>query len=178
MKKQPTPAAAEKKRAAQQTVAAPKKRGRPPIYGQEHKDRICEEMAIGRTLPDILRDEGMPEMRWVWRALESDEAFRLSYARAREARTELWAEGLIEIADDGRNDTYLDENGNKRTDHDVVARSRLRVDTRKWLASKLLPKVYGDRVTTELTGEGGGPVQVATVKLDALRKAASRVRGG
>jgi len=53
---------------------------------------------------------------------------------------------LLEVADDGRNDTYTDEDGNIRTDHDVIARSRLRVDTRKWLLSKALPKIYGDKI--------------------------------
>jgi hypothetical protein len=50
------------------------------------------------------------------------------------------------LRDDGTNDTYTDEDGNTRTDHDVIARSRLRVDTRKWLLSKALPKIYGDKV--------------------------------
>lgn len=159
--------------------APARKRGRPPIYGQEHKNRICAEIAVGRTLPSILRDEGMPDMRWVFQQIKDDESFYQSYTRAREARTELWAEGLIEIADDGRNDTYVDEDGIQRVDHDHIARSRLRVDTRKWLASKLLPKTYGDKVTTEVTGSDGGPVQMAVaVELPALKKALERVRGG
>lgn len=158
--------------------APARKRGRPPIYGQEHKNRICDEIAAGRTLPSILRDEGMPDMRWVFTQIKGDESFYQSYTRAREARTELWAEGLIEIADDGRNDTYVDEDGIQRVDHDHVARSRLRVDTRKWLASKLLPKTYGDKVTTEVTGSDGGPVQVAVVELPALKQALERVRSG
>lgn len=177
MKKQHTPAAAEQKRAA--TKSVPRKTGRPPIYGQKHKDRICEEMATGKTLPSILKELGMPDMSWVWRAMAADPAFRTGYARAREIRAELLVEELVTIADDGSNDTYVDENGNRRTDHDVIARSRLRVDTRKWLASKLLPKTYGDKVTTEVTGEGGGPVQVAVaVELPALKKALERVRSG
>lgn len=61
------------------------------------------------------------------------------------------ADGILEIADDGRNDTYLldEETGERGTDHDVIARSRLRVDTRKWLLSKCLPKIYGDRLEVD-----------------------------
>lgn len=35
------------------------------------------------------------------------------------------------------------EQGNRRCDAEFIARSRLRIDTRKWLASKLAPKIYG-----------------------------------
>lgn len=169
MRKQHTPAAAEQKRAA--TKSVPRKTGRPPIYGQKHKDRICAEIAAGRTLTAIMRDEGMPQVYWVFTELGRDEAFAKAYARAREIRAELLVEELVTIADDGSNDTYVDENGNRRIDHDVIARSRLRVEARKRLVSKLLPKVYGDRVTTEVTGAEGGPVQVedgSTAKLAAL----------
>ncbi len=57
-----------------------------------------------------------------------------------------WADEIVDISDDGRNDTYIDDNGNERTDNERVARSRLRVDTRKWMLSKMLPKVYGDKL--------------------------------
>ena len=103
----------------------------------------------------------MPDMSWVWRAMAADPAFRTGYARAREILAELLVEELAAIADDGSNDTYVDEEGIRCIDHDVIARSRLRVEARKRLVSKLLPKVYGDRVTTEVTGAEGGPVQVA-----------------
>ena len=51
-----------------------------------------------------------------------------------------------------------DEDGKETVDHERIARSRLRVDSRKWVASKLLPKVYGDRL--QHTGDGGGPITV------------------
>jgi hypothetical protein len=178
MKSQPTPAAAGRKKASAKKTPT-KRIGRPPVYGQEHKDRICREMAAGRTLTAIMRDEGMPQVYWVFTELQKDEAFSKAYARAREIRAEAWAEELVGIADEGKNDTYIDEQGNPRTDHDHIARSRLRVDTRKWLASKLLPKTYGERVTTEVTGADGGPVQVAVaVELPAIQRALERVRGG
>lgn len=75
------------------------------------------------------------------------------YARARESGLEVMAEDLLAIADDGTNDTYVDDQGNRRTDHDVVARSRLRVDTRKWLLSKMLPKKYGDKLDVTTQGD-------------------------
>lgn len=80
------------------------------------------------------------------------------YARTREARADKLFEDLIKIADYGVNDTYTDEEGNTRTDHDVIARSRLRVDTRKWVISKMVPKKYGDKL--ELSGDAGAPLVV------------------
>jgi hypothetical protein len=78
-------------------------------------------------------------------------AFSTPYARAMEMRADKLAEDILTIADDGRNDTYTDSDGNIRTDHDAIARSRLRVDARKWLASKLFPKRYGERVAVDQT---------------------------
>ena len=99
----------------------------------------------------------------------SKPAFSEQYARAREAQADKLAEESLQIADDGRSDTYLDAEGNEKTDNEAIQRSRLRVDTRKWLASKMAPKKYGDKVAI-----GGaddlGPVQtVAKEMTDAER---------
>lgn len=75
------------------------------------------------------------------------------YARAREARADKLAEDILTISDDGANDTMVDEHGKKVVNQDVIQRSRLRVDSRKWLASKMLPKKYGEKldVTASVT---------------------------
>jgi hypothetical protein len=54
------------------------------------------------------------------------------------------------------------------TDSGYVADKRLRVDTQKWLLSKALPKIYGDKVLNEHTGANGGPIQTAAVDLRGL----------
>lgn len=54
-----------------------------------------------------------------------------------------------DIADDGSNDTYIDDDGNVKVNHDVIQRSKLRVEQRRWHASKLRPKKYGDRIQVE-----------------------------
>jgi hypothetical protein len=51
---------------------------------------------------------------------------------------------------------------------DVIAHTRLQIDTRKWLLSKMLPKVYGDKVQQEHTGKDGGPIQMAAVNFKNL----------
>lgn len=112
----------------------------------------------------------MPGMTTVlrWLADEEKPEFRLQYAYAREAQADLLAEEILEIADDGSNDTYEDADGNQRTDQDVIARSRLRVDARKWLASKMAPKRYGDKIEATHTGPNGGPIQ-ARIAVEFVR---------
>lgn len=88
--------------------------------------------------------------------------FSEQYARAHEAYADKLAEETLLIADDSSRDTYVDSEGNVKTDSEAIQRSKLRVDTRKWLASKKAPKKYGDKVTQEHTGADGGAIQVAS----------------
>lgn len=90
----------------------------------------------------------MPDKATVFRWLADSRyaTFRDQYTRARECQADYLAEEILDIADDSKNDTYIDDNGNVRTDQEVIGRSRLRVDARKWLASKMYPKKYGDKV--------------------------------
>ena len=84
---------------------------------------------------------------------DSDKDLVNAYARAREYRCEILAEDIIDIADDGTNDYYEDENGNIKTDHENINRSRLRVDARKWILSKISPKKYGNKIDLTTNGE-------------------------
>lgn len=125
---------------------------RPSEFTQETADTLCERLSEGESLRTICADEAMPGKTTVFRWLAESTAFRDQYACAREMQADKLAEEILSIADDGLNDTYEDGEGNKRTDTDVIARSKLRVDARKWLASKMAPKKYGDKVTQEHTG--------------------------
>lgn len=87
-----------------------------------------------------------------WRAQNT--LFADLYLRAKADQVETFVDEIVSISDDGINDTYIDENGNERTNHDVIARSRLRVDSRKWIAAKLAPKIYGDRSPLADSKEG------------------------
>jgi len=135
--------------------------GRPSTYTPELADLICEQIADGNSLRSICADEDMPSKTTVFRWLAADTAFRDHYARAREAQADSLADDILDIADESAHDTYIDENGNERTNTEVVARSRLRVDARKWIAAKLKPKVYGDKVSAELSGPNGGDIPVS-----------------
>lgn len=126
--------------------------GRPSGYTKEIGDEICERLSDGESLRAICRDDHMPNKSMVFRWLYEFQSFRDQYARAKEEQADTLADDILDIADDGRNDTYVDDEGNKKVDFDAIQRSRLRVDARKWIASKLKPKVYGDRIQQEISG--------------------------
>lgn len=121
--------------------------GRPSDFSAEMADRVIEGLVSGKSLRTVCAAEDMPNLSTVirWLADDSKKDFRLQYAHAREVQAEIYAAETIAIADDGSNDTYQTEDG-EAVNHDVIARSRLRVDARKWYASKLAPKKYGDKL--------------------------------
>ena len=88
----------------------------------------------------------MPSKSTMFKWLAEQPGFSDQYARAREVQADCLFDDILEIADDGRNDSYMDDGGRVRTDHDVIARSKLRVDARKWMAAKLRPRVYGEKL--------------------------------
>ncbi len=127
-------------------------KGRPSSYTPEMGDQICERLAAGESLRAICKDPEMPAERSVyyWLSDEGQKAFLQRYARAREAQTEAMAEEILEIADDATNDWMDRQNKDgsisRVVDQENIQRARLRVDTRKWMMSKLAPKKYGDRL--------------------------------
>lgn len=137
--------------------------GRPSDYTQELADLICEKLADGESMRKVCEAECMPAKRTIFNWLRTNEEFLHQYEKAKVEAADKYAEEIIEIADDGRNDYIMRQNADGseyevvNTEH--IQRSRLRVDARKWVSSKLKPKKYGDKVTTELTGKDGGPIQ-------------------
>lgn len=125
--------------------------GRPSSYTDEIADLICERIAEGESLRSICGSEGMPAKKTVLRWLSDRESFRAQYARAREDQADHYAEEIVAIADAAEGDFVETENG-PAFNAEHVQRSKLRVDARKWVASKLKPKKYGDRLDVESKG--------------------------
>jgi hypothetical protein len=137
--------------------------GRPSDYSPELIAVICARMAEGVSLRSICLDDEMPDKSTVFRWLAAHKEFRDQYARAREARADAMAEEILEISDDDSDDAITDpETGGTRLNSEFVARSRLKVDTRKWLMARMAPKVYGDKVSQEISGPDGNPVSTIT----------------
>lgn len=129
----------------------------PEVYSKEIALRICEEIATSsKSLRTICDMEGMPSVMTVLRWLSEDkEGFCAQYARAKEEQADFMAEEMIDIADDGSNDLMTITKGDQSYDlenKEVTNRSKLRIETRKWLMSKLKPKKYGDKIEVENKG--------------------------
>lgn len=137
-------------------------KGRPTVFSAELAEQICAALAEGRSLRDVCSADGMPAESTVraW-AIEDREGFSAQYTLAREVGYQAMADELLEIADDGRND-WMERRGEEdagwQANGEHIQRSRLRVDTRKWMLSKVLPKVYGEKQQLEHTGKGGAPL--------------------
>lgn len=153
-----------------------KKLGRPTKFTKKVGDRICSEVREGLTLRRICHPANMPHRSQVfrWLSMPSLKSFRDQYELAIIDRTEAWAEEVVEISDDGLNDTYFDDNGNMRTDHDVIQRSKLRVETRLKLMAKLKPKKYGEKIDLTNSDRTLKPVSVFMMRPAQGTKVAQR----
>lgn len=144
--------------------------GRPTDYNEQIADVICERMVCGKddkpeSLRSICRDDGMPALGTVMRWLAKYPEFREQYASAREAQSEVHQEELLEISDNCTDDVQMllgsEDVGMGRINHSAIARAKLQIDTRKWVMSKMAPKKYGDKSSTEISGPNGGPIHTA-----------------
>jgi hypothetical protein len=113
-------------------------------YTSHLADTICCRMAEGESLRAICRGAGMPSEGTVrgW-ALRDVDGFAARYRQARDLLVEFWSNEIIDLAD--------------QTDLDPRDR-QIRIDTRKWLMSKLAPRRYGERLL--MAGDAENPVRV------------------
>ena len=133
---------------------------------------VCDRMSnisMGlKTLCDTI--PGLPSRSnlSLWISLDGD--FQDRYARAREEQAEFMAEEILEIADDGRNDFMEQDDSSAafKINGENIQRSKLRIDTRKWLMGKLKPKKYGERLALDVTED-----KLAGKSLDELKAMAA-----
>jgi hypothetical protein len=121
----------------QQPVEA-RGRGRPSTYSLELAAEICAWIASGQSLKSFCKQPDAPSLSTVYQWRAAHKEFADLYAHAREDQAEALADEMLDIADD----STLDPNDR-----------RIRIDARKWIASKLKPRTYGDRVQTEVGGQ-------------------------
>lgn len=107
-------------------------KGRPSDYSDEEADRICAWIAEGRSLRSYCRLEHR-SMDTVYRWLRERRDFRERYARAHDDRADSLADEITDIADEAASGSM-----------EEIQAARLRVDARKWVASKLKPTKWGD----------------------------------
>jgi hypothetical protein len=139
--------------------------GRPTTFGIDHPCwmTMCEDISQGKSLSTALKADGMPSYVLVMAMIKKDVAFRAMYEKAIEDRADRLAEEILELADEA-----IPANLDGPSKSAWVQQKRLQVDTRKWVAAKLKPKVYGDRIDVSVTDTR---ISVS----DALKEAKQRV---
>jgi hypothetical protein len=112
--------------------------GRASTYSIEAAAKICAWLADGKSLRAYCRQADTPSRETVCKWLSENRDFADRYARAREVQADAIVDEILDIADD----STLDPNDR-----------RVKIDARKWIAGKLRPKVYGDRVQADVNGK-------------------------
>lgn len=125
------------------------KGGRPTDYTQELADKICSQLAEGDSMRTVCKPDDMPCKATLFCWIRTIPEFLDQYTRAKQESADALSDEMLDIADDGTND-YMTKTNDDGSEYDTlnsehIQRSRLRIDTRKWLASKLKPKKYGDK---------------------------------
>ncbi len=122
--------------------------GRPTLFSDEMSAEICRRIMDGESLRQICQDKDMPVRETVHRWLGENEEFSIQYARARDTQADTYADDIIAISDEAK-------------DKDSAAAAKVRVDARKWVASKLKPKRYGDKL--DLDANINGKLTIQTI---------------
>ena len=141
-----------------------KRKRRRTKYSDPLAKAICKMLGMGLTLTRVCERPLMPTEGTVlaW-AIDPQHRFSARYVRAREVGYYRMADEIVDIADDFSKDTTfkLGRDGEviRGLDREYLERSRLRIDTRKWVLSKMLPKTFGDKVAMEHAGKDGGPIE-------------------
>lgn len=155
---------------------------RPTIYNPEIVNEICLRISDGESVRSIGKDEKMPTKTTIfnWLLDKNKKEFFDQYAKAREIQAENMFEEIVEIADNGSND-WMERNDPDNPGYNFngehYQRSRLRVDTRKWYLSKVLPKKFGEAIDVTSGGKEVGIIYLPQRKNDRL-ETATKTRTG
>lgn len=165
-----------------------KRVGRPSGYNLELAIEICDAIAEnGKGLRTLCAEnDHWPSVTTILSWLIKHEEFQTLYARAKELQAEHMAEEILDISDEENGDAYIeyDKDGNPvaKLDGQAVQRSKLRVDTRKWLMAKLAPRKYGDKLDVTSGGEAlpppAPPVVIDARMQSLIAVAATRSHNG
>jgi len=146
----------------QEIIPAGRPAGRPLGYTNDIATEICVRLSLGESLRAICTDDHMPARRTVFEWLNRDDEigieFRTKYAHAREVQAETLVDDMTDISDNGTNDWMerRDKDGaliGWALNGEAIQRSKLRVETRRWIAEKLKPKKYGAKIDVTTGGD-------------------------
>ena len=143
--------------ATEQPKPAKKRAGRKTEYDPSIAAEICTRISCGESLRQICREEKMPVHSTIYLWLLQNKQFSDNYARARDEQADTLADEIHALADEPPAE-IVDDKGISRVDGGWVTWQKNRVDARKWVASKLKPKKYGERQI--LAGDADNPLEM------------------
>lgn len=123
--------------------------GRPSDYTQELADKICSQLAEGKSVRTICLAEDMPVGSTVFKWLREHKDFSEQYARAKEESGDADLETLEDIGDTAIQEAKL---ADPKSSSAIVQAYKLKADNLKWYMSKKKPKKYGDKL--DVTSDG------------------------
>jgi len=125
--------------------------GRPTLYNIELATEICEAVGSTSTGLKVLCDQNdsWPTAQTVYNWLRNNTQFFDMYQKAKKNQVQVLVDEILEISDDTSRDAIVNKHGDEVHNAEYVNRSRLRVETRKWIAAKLVPRLYGERIISE-----------------------------
>ena len=133
-------------------IQSTKQQGARTLSTVKTKKTIIERICTGESLRKICKAPGMPDRATVHRWLLSDTDFCDQYARAREIQAEEIFDEILEISDDSRRDYITGDDGQKRINREAIDRAKLKIDARKWILAKMVPKKYSEKMELEHSG--------------------------
>ena len=148
-----------------QKTAVKRSVGRPVEWEEDNPvwEEVVSRMATGKSLSSVLREPGMPPWATFNRMLRSNEQLRSIYDKAVQDRADKLADEIIELSD-----AVMPEGLRGPEASAWVQQKRLQVDARKWVASKLKPRTYGDRIDVSVVDQ-----RISVI--DAINEAQARV---
>lgn len=135
--------------------------GRPTDYCDELAMMICERISAGESLNRICKEPSMPNKVTVFRWLAKHEEFSNYYAQARLVQADVEFDEIEELAATATPET--------------VQIVKLQVDTRKWSLARKSARKYGDKISQEVTGKDGGPIEQKIIKADMDAETAAQM---
>lgn len=125
---------------------------------------ILQDIEHGYSLRTVLKNGDNPSSRTFYKWLEADEEKVKQYVRACEARADEIFEDILDIADDSSGDSKELEDGKKVFDGEFAARSRIKIDARKWMLGKMNPKKYSDKINLKVEDDRDKTIEVKIIE--------------
>lgn len=140
------------------------------VYDEATKNAMVDSLLVqieaGKSMREVCRMDGMPDHTTVIRWMRDDASLATRYARARMAQADVLfdrMEAVEEAVSAGTMDSHA---------------ARVVLDSMRWRASKLAPKVYGDRLDVSVSDSRisiTGALQAAQSRLVDVIDVAPRI---